>query len=117
MLEYWGTDWLSGYYDIQAFPESIEKTWLKDRICYLDLRNTKLYYKEEAVSQEQWDVYYNAMDLESIPEQRNIAYGIIIQNTPVRDIPTMDILTNSSMNESENSLQQTTLKRNEPVLV
>ncbi len=117
MLEYWGTDWLSGYYDIQAFPESIEKTWLKDRICYLDLRNTKLYYKGEAVSEEQWDVYYDSMNLESIPEQRAIEYGVVIHNTPMRDIPTTDILTNSSMNEAENAVQQTTLKINEPVLV
>ena len=117
MLEKLGNDWVSGYYDIKAFPEKVEGEWLKERICYLDLRNTEMYLKGEAVTDSQWDEYYRSMNLESIPDETDIAYGIIIHNTPVLDLPTEDIMTDDSMDEAANMLQQTNLKINEPVVV
>ena len=117
MMDAWGTDWFSGYYDITKFPEKIEREWLVDRIDYLDLRHTKLFYKGEAVTEAQWDAYYEAMALEQIQEETTVSYGVIVHNTPMLDLPTEDILTDSSLNEASNALQQTMLKINEPVVV
>lgn len=117
MLEELGSDWGSGYYDIKSFDEKIEGEWLKERICYLDLRNTEMYLNGEAVTASQWDKYYKSMNLESIPDETDISYGIIVHNTPVLDIPTEDIMTDDSMDEGANMLQQTNLKINEPVVV
>ena len=64
LLSAWGTDWTFGYYDVKAFPETIEGEWLKKRICFLDLKNTKLFYKGEAISESQWDVYFANLNLE-----------------------------------------------------
>lgn len=117
LLDTWGTDWTFGYYDVKAFPEKIDGEWLKERICYLDLRNTKLYYKGEAISNEQWDAYFSNCNLDAIPEETAASYAVINENTSALDLPTEDIFTNSNMNEDFNALQETTLKINEPVIV
>lgn len=69
LLSTWGTDWTGGYYDVKSFPEKIGREWLEERICYLDLNNTKLYYKGESISEEQWEQYYSNLNLDAISEE------------------------------------------------
>lgn len=117
MMDAWGTDWVGGYYDITRFPETVEREWLVERMDYLDLRHTKLFYKGQAVSEAQWDAYYEVMAWGEIDAKTVVSYGVIVHNTPMLDLPTEDILTDSSLDETSNSLQQTMLKINEPVVV
>lgn len=117
LMSSWGTDWTGGYYDVKAFPEKVEKEWLKDRICYMDLKNTKLYYKGESISEEQWEMYYDNYNLDAIPEEKNVLYAVTNENIPMLDLPTEDVLTDGDMDEMVNALQQTLLKINEPVAV
>lgn len=115
MMSQWGTDWYSGYYNVLAFPETVEKNWLEQRICYLELRNSTLYLDGEAVTTEQWDVYYANLNLEGITSE--VSYAVIVKNIAAYDLPTTDVLSSSAETGSSNSLQQTTLKINEPVVV
>jgi len=66
MRNQWGTDWYSGYYDVMAFPETIDEDWLKERICYLELKSVTLYYNGEVVTTQQWDDYYANLNLDGI---------------------------------------------------
>lgn len=117
LLSTWGTDWTGGYYDVKSFPEKIDREWLEERICYLDLKNTKLYYKGESISEEQWEQYYSNLNLDAISEEITVSYAVINKNTSALDLPTEDIITDSDMNEEYNALQETTLKINEPIIV
>lgn len=115
MMDKWGMDWYEGYYDVYNITENVDINQLKERICYLDLRNSELYRKGELVDEAGWDNYYSNLNLDGITEE--LRYAIIIRNTSALDMPTYDILTDSSLDEAFNSLQQTTLKMNEPVVV
>ncbi|MBQ3546782.1 MAG: SH3 domain-containing protein [Lachnospiraceae bacterium] len=115
MMDKWGMDWYEGYYDVSNITENVDINQLKERICYLDLRNSELYRKGELVDEAGWDNYYSNLNLDGITEE--LRYAIIIRNTSALDMPTYDILTDSSLDEAFNSLQQTTLKMNEPVVV
>lgn len=117
LMTTWGTDWTSGYYDVKAFPEKVDGEWLKDRICYLDLKNTNLFFKGKSISENQWELYYDNVNLESIPEEKTVSYAVICENTSSLDLPTEDIFTDSGMNEKFNRIQQTAFKVNEPVVV
>ena len=115
MMDKWGMDWYEGYYDVSNITENVDINQLKERICYLDLRNSELYFKGELVDEAGWDKYYSNLNLDGITEE--LRYAIIIRNTSALDMPTYDILTDSDGDEAFNSLQQTTLKMNEPVVV
>ena len=49
MMQYWGKDWKSGYYDINAFPEKVDRAWLQERIEYPNVKNLGLYCKGEKI--------------------------------------------------------------------
>lgn len=117
MMRQLGTDWEGGYYDINAFSETVEKEWLQNRICFPNVKNQNLYYKGSAITEAQWETYYEAYNLDSITDKVDVSYGVIVNNTPAFDFPTNEIFTDSSLDESENALQQTYLKMNEPVVV
>lgn len=117
MLSTWGTDWELGYYDITAFPEVIDANWLKDRICYLNLMNTKLYKDGELITQDMWNQYYINYNLESISEDVKVSYGVTNHYAPALDLPTNDIFTSDGLSNSHNALQETLLKINEPIVV
>lgn len=115
MMNKWGMDWYEGYYDVFNFAENVDINQLKERICYLDLRNSEQYFKGALVDEAGWDNYYSNLNLEGITGK--VGYAVVIRNTSALDMPTSDILTDSSLDENFNSLQQTTLKMNEPVVV
>lgn len=115
MMSQWGTDWYSGYYDVLTVPKTIDKEWLATRICYLELRNKTLYKDGETVTTEQWDTYYGNLNLEGIDS--DVAYAVVVENTAAYDLPTVDVLASSATVGASNTLQQTTLKMNEPVVV
>ncbi len=115
MMSQWGTDWYSGYYDVCAFPETIDKEWLTTRICYLGLRDKTLYKDGEVVTKEQWDAYYDNLNLEKIDSK--VKYAVLVDNAAAYDLPTADVLASSATAGASNTLQQTTLKINEPVVV
>lgn len=117
MMQYWGTDWKSGYYDINKFPESVDKAWLQDRIDYPNVNDLGLYCKGEKVTATQWQEYYKKYNFDAMPEQIEVKYGVIVNSTPAFDFPIADIMTGSSLDESENLLQQTYFRMNEPVVV
>ena len=110
-------DWPAGCHEVKDFSEEIDAKWLRDRMDYFGFRNMQYYLNGVAVTEKQWDVYYDAMNREKLQEKVSPKYGLIVHNTPMLDLPTEDILTDSGMNEAENRLQQTTLKINEPVVV
>lgn len=117
ILSAWGTDWNGGYYDIEAFPQQVEGDWLEERILFLDLRNTERYHKGEAITAEEWEQYYDNTNLDAIPEEKEVSYAVTNDNARALDLPTEDIFTGSDMNEEFNSIQETTLRLNEPVVI
>lgn len=117
MMQTWGTDWKGGYYDINAFPETVDKAWLQDRIDFPNIKNTGVYYKGEKVSETQWQERYKMYAFSEMPETIAVRYGLIVNATPSFDFPTTDIMTGSDLNEAENKLQQTYFRMNEPVVV
>lgn len=117
MRQYWGKDWKSGYYDINAFPETVDKTWLQDRIEYPHVKDLGLYCKGEKITAAQWQERYQNYDFDGMPEIIAVKYGVIVHSTAGYDFPTTDIMTGSDLNEAENLLQQTYYRMNEPVVV
>ena len=117
MRQYWGKDWKSGYYDINAFPETVKKAELQDRIEMPNVKNLGLYCKGEKVTLEQWKEYYKNYNYDNMPETIHVRYGVIVNSTPSFDFPIADIMTGSDLNEAENLLQQTYFRLNEPVVV
>ena len=117
MMKSWGSDWKSGYYNINAFPETVDKSWLQDRINYPNIKNAGLYCHGEKVTEAQWNEYYKLYAFDAMPETITVRYGVIVHSTPSFDFPIADIMTGSDLNEAENLLQQTYFRMNEPVVV
>lgn len=117
MMQWWGKDWESGYYDINAFPEKIERAWLQERIEYPNVKNLGLYCKGKKVTAEQWQEYYKNYNYANMPATITVKYGVIVNSTASYDFPIADIMTGSELNEAENLLQQTYFRMNEPVVV
>ena len=117
MMAWWGKDWTSGYYDINALPEKVKKAELQARIEMPNVKNLGLYCNGEKVTAEQWAEYYKNYNFEQMPETVEVRYGVIVHCTASYDFPIADIMTGKSLDESENLLQQTYFRMNEPVLV
>jgi len=117
MRQYWGADWKSGYYDINAFPEKVDKAWLQDRINYSKVNDLGFYFKGQKITAAQWQERYENYNFEGMPEKIEVKYGVIVHSTAGYDFPTTDIMTGSDLNEAENLLQQTYYRMNEPVVV
>lgn len=117
MMQWWGTDWKSGYYDINVFPETVDKDWLQERIDYPHVKDLGLYCKGEKITAEQWQERYENYNFEAMPATIAVRYGVIVHNTPAFDFPTNEIHTGSNLDESENLLQQSYFRINEPVVV
>ncbi len=115
MMEKWGKDYVSGYYDMLSFPETIDGQWIRERVTYMDYRNIKLFHKGEAVTDAKWDTYFAGMNLENI--DTTLRYGLVVHHASSLDVPTTDILTNSGMDEDFNRIQQTSFKIGEPLLI
>lgn len=117
MRQYWGTDWKSGYYDVNSFPETVDKAWLQDRIDYPHVKDLGLYCKGEKITAAQWQERYKNYNFDGMPATIQVKYGVIVHPTAGYDFPTNEIHTGSSLDESENLLQQTFYRMNEPVVV
>ncbi len=117
MMLWWGKDWKSGYYDINAFPRTVTKAELQDRIEMPNVKNLGLYCHGKKVTKEQWKEYYKNYNFEQMPATVTVRYGVIVHSTASYDFPIADIMTGSNLDETENLLQQTYFRMNEPVLV
>ena len=117
MMLWWGKDWKSGYYDINSFPDSFDRKPLKERIEYPNVKNLSLYCNGKKVTAEEWKEHYKNYNFDKMPDNVAVRYGVIVHSTASYDFPIADIMTGSSLDESENLLQQTYFRMNEPVLV
>lgn len=117
MMRWWGTDFKSGYHDINVFPESVDKEWLQDRIEYPNVKNLGLYCNGKKVTSSQWKENYKAFNYDKMPAKIDVKYGVLVHSTPGFDFPSAEIFTASNLDESENLIQQTYFRMNEPVVV
>ena len=117
MDHYWATDWNSGYYDVETFPETVAADELKARIEKVDVKNRGLYCKGQLVTSDQWEEAYKNLNLDALSDSVTVSYGITVNNTAMYDFPTAEIHTGADLNEAENALQQSYLRMNEPVIV
>lgn len=117
MMRWWGTDFKSGYYDINVFPETVDKEWLQDRIEYPNVKSQGYYCNGKKVTSSQWKEYYKAYNYDKMPAKIEVKYGVLIHSTAGYDFPSTEIFTGSNLDETENYIQQTYFRMNEPVVV
>ncbi len=105
------------YFDLLKYGETVDKSSL-DNLIRREHDPAKTYYiGETGVTQEQWNAYREACNLENIDDSSQVEYGIICSRADVRVLPTADNITNDKGDAGHDVLQSTALAVNEPVLV
>lgn len=105
------------YYDLTKFGESIDGLSLRTMIKREPDPAKKYYIGDSEITDDKWDIYQEACNLDAIVDFNQIGYGIICSRADVRTLPTIDNITDVQGDTGHDIMQRTALAVNEPVLI
>ena len=117
MLAKLSADSSATYYDLLKYGASMDGASLQTMIKREHDPAKKYYIGDAEITDDQWNAYREACNLDTIADFNETGYGIVCSRADVRILPTMDNITDVQGDTGHDIMQRTALAVNEPVLV
>lgn len=108
---------LSSVYDLTEYPQSISGSTVKNYVSGYDVLNDPLFRLGKEVSQNYKNILIKETNIDKIPADVKVRYGVTVRRSNLRAMPTNEGLFYYATDNNFDALQETSISACEPLVI